>query len=176
MGDCRDVLRDRVMERWALGGRYGGVGRSLHDCGLCDQSGMILPDRSQYLQDGETINCLEGEIRWLHVITIGRSVLACYGIRPREMERHSSCQRESASAASSQTRPDQGTLGIILPHLSIYHPVHHPPPRDTTLFPPLSHPTAPLRQCWTTSPLSPPRASCSGAAPTPRSPPTSSTA
>ena len=34
MGDGRDVLRDRVVERWALGGRYGGVGRSLHVGGV----------------------------------------------------------------------------------------------------------------------------------------------
>jgi hypothetical protein len=30
----RDVLGHRVMERWALGGRYGGVGRSLHVGGI----------------------------------------------------------------------------------------------------------------------------------------------
>jgi hypothetical protein len=26
------MLRDRVMERWALCRRYGGIGRSLHVC------------------------------------------------------------------------------------------------------------------------------------------------
>lgn len=51
-----------MMERWALGGRYGGVGRTLHGCDVCDQSGMILPDRSRCLQKSELINCLEGEI------------------------------------------------------------------------------------------------------------------
>jgi len=34
LGNGRDVLRDRVVEWWALGGRYGGVGRSLHVGGV----------------------------------------------------------------------------------------------------------------------------------------------
>lgn len=44
MGDCRDVLRDGVVERWALGGRDGGVGRSLHGCDVCDQTngGLVV--------------------------------------------------------------------------------------------------------------------------------------
>ena len=175
------------MERWALGGRYGGVGRTLHGCGVCDQSGRgrVLPDRSQCLQEGGLINCLEGETWWLHVITIGHLVLACllacYGIRPREMER-----QQLPARGASQTRRGQtlGTVALlthnycptflynerIIPSTTLlYHAT-----RYTSLFPPtLRHPP---RQCWTTSPLSPPRASCSGAAPTPRSPPTSSTA
>jgi hypothetical protein len=49
LGDCRDMLRDGVVERWALRRRYGGVGRSLHGCGVCDQTKEELSDRMAVL-------------------------------------------------------------------------------------------------------------------------------